>query len=57
MKPTNTNKPEHTLTMADHAEAWQTERGRKVPKRGTPEWQAMYEEWVEFAFQDFGGKT
>jgi len=38
------------LTLTDHAESWYKEQGRAVPDRGTPEWQTMYAEWVDFAF-------
>ena len=41
------------MTLADHAEAWQLKRGKTVPPPDTPEWQAMYEKWIEFAFADF----
>lgn len=41
------------ITLADHAEAWQRERGRECPPRNTPAWTAMYEEWIGFAFADF----
>ena len=40
------------VTLADHAEAWQRERGEDVPKKGTPEYTSMYEEWAEWAFSD-----
>jgi len=40
------------MTLADHAEARQREHWRAVPTRGTPEWNAMYEAWVEFAFPE-----
>jgi len=41
------------MTLADHAEYWWSEQGRQVPPHDTPEWQAMYEEWIDFAFADF----
>ena len=41
------------MTLAQHAEAWWAESGRVVPAKGTPEYEAMYEQWVAFAFQDF----
>jgi hypothetical protein len=41
------------LTLADHAELWCQEQGRKLPPRHTPEWTAMYEAWHAFAFRDF----
>lgn len=41
------------MTLADHAEAWWEEQGNRVPKRDTAEWGAMYEQWVEYAFEDF----
>ena len=41
------------MTLADHAEAWTREQGKQVPARNTPEWETMYEKWVEFAFADF----
>ena len=37
-----------------HAELWQASRGLDIPSRNSPEWESMYQEWVEFAFQDFG---
>ena len=40
-----------TMTLADHAEAWWTERGNIVPPRESPEWDAMYGTWIEFAFE------
>jgi hypothetical protein len=40
------------LTLADHAELWCQEQGRKLPPRCTPEWAAMYEAWHSFAFRD-----
>jgi hypothetical protein len=39
--------------LADIAEVWQRANGREVPPRGTPEWQAMYEAWIDYAFADF----
>ena len=41
------------MTLADHAEAWQRERGEHVPERDSPTWDAMYQEWVDFAFAEF----
>ena len=38
------------MTMADHAEAWWRESGRQVPAADTPEWEAMYEQWIAYAF-------
>ena len=37
-----------------YAEFWQLSRGLDIPSRNTPEWTSMYEQWVEYAFQDFG---
>lgn len=37
-------------TLADEAEEWAKENAREIPPRDTPEWLAMYHEWVEFAF-------
>ena len=45
---------QHEPTLADHSEAWCSEKGRRVPKRGTKAWREMYEEWIEYAFEDFG---
>lgn len=42
-----------SMTMLEHAEAWASENGETVPKRDTPEWTAMYERWIEYAFSDF----
>lgn len=47
-----TKNPE-TMTLREHAEAWWTEQGKKLPEFGTPEYQKMYEQWIEFAFTDF----
>jgi len=44
-------KPEGTVTLAEHAEAWWSERGRKVPGRGTKAWDNMYQTWVDYAFE------
>ncbi len=44
------------MTLADHAEAWWRENGRTLPPRGTAEWQAMYETWVDWAFADLRGE-
>ena len=41
------------MTLADHAEAWCQENGNEVPPKDTPEWDAMYESWVNWAFRDF----
>ena len=41
--------------LAD-AEDWQRANGKPVPPRDTPEWQAMYEAWVNYAFADFQGR-
>lgn len=38
------------MTLADHAEAWYRERGKKVPLRGTPAWMRMYRRWARWAF-------
>jgi hypothetical protein len=43
------------LTMADHAEAWWREQGKRVPRRDTARWQEMYETWAEWAFADMRG--
>jgi len=40
------------LTMAETAEMWWTEQGKIVPNRDTPEWDEMYEKWIDFAFID-----
>ena len=40
------------MTLADHAEAWWREQGKKVPPPDTDEWRAMYEAWVAWAFGD-----
>ena len=41
----------HRMTLADHAEAWAHDRGRRVPRdRRTKAWAKMYEEWVDWAF-------
>ena len=38
-------------TLAEHAEEWWQEKGRKVPKRGTKAWEKMYQKWIDFAFE------
>jgi hypothetical protein len=43
------------ITLADHAEAWWLEQGKRVPRRKTKAWQRMYVKWIEFAFADFRG--
>jgi hypothetical protein len=40
-------------TLADHAEAWWREQGKRVPRRNTNTWERMYVRWIEFAFADF----
>jgi len=40
-------------TLAEHAEEWWKEQGKKVPRRKTKEWKKLYEKWHAFAFQDF----
>jgi hypothetical protein len=44
---------EMTMTLADHAEAWQRERGEQVPERDSAAWDAMYQDWIDYAFADF----
>jgi hypothetical protein len=44
------------MTLADHAEYWCRKKGKKVPRRGTAEWQEMYETWVNWAFADLRGE-
>jgi len=41
------------LTLAEHAELWWAEQGNTVPERDTPEWNTMYTEWAEWAFEGF----
>ena len=49
--------PMDTVPLALIAEAWWVRQEKKiVPERGTPEWDAMYEQWTEFAFSDMRGK-
>ena len=43
--------PEQDVTLAEHAEAWWSEKGRKVPRRGTKAWGNMYQSWVDYAFK------
>lgn len=38
------------LTLADHAEGWQHERGESIPERESAEWDTMYQDWIDFAF-------
>lgn len=49
-KCTRTEKDAEKMTLAGHAEAWWREQGNTVPSRESAEWNAMYAEWVEFAF-------
>ena len=41
------------MKLWEHAEAWWSEQGKTIPQKNSPAWEAMYQEWVEFAFQDF----
>ena len=47
------NPSPENMTCAEHAEYWWREQGETVPPENTPEWQAMYEKWIDFAFADF----
>jgi len=38
------------VTLAEHAEAWTRERGEIVPPRDSEAWGAMYEKWIDWAF-------
>ncbi len=38
------------MTLAEHAEAWWSETGNAVPAADTPEYEAMYAAWIEYAF-------
>lgn len=40
------------ITLAEHAEAWWKEKGKKVPTKGTKEWKKMYETWANWAFSN-----
>lgn len=40
------------VTLEEHAEAWARENGETIPPRDTPEHWALYERWVERAFQN-----
>lgn len=42
--------PKKEMTLADHAEAWWSEKGRKVSDRTTKAWAKMYEKWIDYAF-------
>jgi hypothetical protein len=50
MKPITLS--EEDIRMMHRAERWWKERGRKIPRRGTPAWHKMYDLWMEFAFED-----
>mgnify|MGYP001571700503 CR=1 FL=1 len=50
--PNKTKGRNRLLTLADHAEAWTRERGRKVPRRNTNAYRQMYEKWATWAFSD-----
>jgi hypothetical protein len=39
-------------TSDDWAKEWWISEGKEVPPHGTPEWWAMKEQYVEFAFAD-----
>jgi len=44
------------ITLADHAEQWHLEHGRTMPSDrslSNPLYKEMYEQWVNWAFQDF----
>jgi len=43
--------PEQDVTLGEHAEAWWSEQGRKVPRRNTKAWNNMYGNWVNYAFK------
>jgi hypothetical protein len=45
--------PFRERTLNDHAESWAREQGREIPPRGTPEYEALYNDWIDFAFKDF----
>lgn len=49
------NLPENTddWTMAEHAEVWWTEKGNTVPPKDSPEYEEMYADWHEYAFENF----
>jgi len=38
------------LTLADHAEAWMKENGHEVPPRKSEEWNELYTQWLDYAF-------
>jgi len=38
------------MTCAEHAEAWASENGEKVPVRDSIRWKWMYKRWIDFAF-------
>lgn len=40
------------MTLREHAESWWLDKGNKVPKRNTKEYDKMYESWISFAFED-----
>jgi len=39
-------------TLEQHAEEWWEELGNQVPPKDSPEWTIMYEEWIDYAFDD-----
>ena len=47
---TGTAKDPNKKTLWEHAEEWWVEQGKTVPKKNTPEYEQMYEEWVDWAF-------
>jgi hypothetical protein len=42
------------MTFSEHAEAWWIKQGKLVPPEETYEWDKMYEEWINFAFEGIG---
>jgi len=43
-------------TLADHAQAWWEEQGNAVPVLYSENWWNMYEQWIEYAFEEIVGE-
>ena len=53
-------KSPECLTLAEHGEAWWREQGKEVPPNSeSPEWDKMYFQWIDFAFNSlsFSGRV
>ena len=49
------NYTPNSMKLWEHAEAWHKENERQMPSdKDSKEYQLMYEQWVNWAFKDFG---